>query len=61
LFSTEITITSDGRFLIVDYVNDPIDLRLQSKTFDGVPDDIVKDITERLVELILIHQTPSQG
>ena len=61
LFSTEITITSDSRFVIVDYVNDPIDLRLQSKTFDGVPDDIVKDITERLVELILIHQTPSRG
>jgi hypothetical protein len=61
LFSTEITITSDGRFVIVDYVNDPIDLRLQSKTFDGVPDDIVEDITERLVELILIHHTPSRG
>jgi hypothetical protein len=61
LFSTEITITSDGRFVIVDYVNDPIDLRLQSKTFDGVPDDIVKDITERLVELILIHHTSSRG
>jgi hypothetical protein len=61
LFSTEITITSDGRFVIVDYVNDPIDLRLQSKTFDGVPEDILKDITERLVELILIHHTPSRG
>ena len=61
LFSTEITITSDGRFVIVDYVNDPIDLRLQSKTFDGVPDDIVEDMTERLVELILIPHTPSRG
>jgi hypothetical protein len=61
LFSTEITITSDSRFVIVDYVNDPIDLRPQSKTFDGVPDDIVEDITERLAELILIHHTPSRG
>ena len=61
LFSTEITITSDGRFVIVDYVNDPIDLRLQSKTFDGVPDDIVKDITERLVQLLLSHRIPSRG
>jgi hypothetical protein len=60
LFSTEIAITSDGRFVIVDYVNDPIDLRLQSKALDGVPDEIVKDITERLVELILPHHTPSQ-
>ena len=58
LFSTEIAITSDGRFVIIDYVNDPIDLRLQSKAFDGVPDEIVKDITEGLVELILLRHTP---
>jgi hypothetical protein len=49
------TLTPDGRFVIVDYVNDPIDLRLQSKTFDGVPDDIVRDITETLAEFVLIH------
>jgi len=61
LFSTEIAVTSDGRFVIVDYVNDPIDLRLQSKAFDGVPDDIVKDIAERLVELVLPRHTPNQG
>jgi hypothetical protein len=60
LFSTEIAITSDGRFVIVDYVNDPIDLRLQSKAFDGVPDNIVKDVTEHLVELALPRYTPSQ-
>jgi hypothetical protein len=59
LFSTEITLTRDGRFVIVDYVNDPIDLRLQSKTFDGVPDDIVQDITKRLAELALIRPPSS--
>jgi len=61
LFSTEITLTPDGRFVIVDYVNDPIDLRLQSKTFDGVPDDIVKDITERLAEFVSIRHPSPQG
>lgn len=61
LFSSEIAIASDGRFVIVDYVNDPIDLRLQSKTPDGVPDNIVEDIVERLVELVLTHQTTSRG
>jgi len=55
LFSTEISLTPDGRFVTIDYVNDPIDLRLQSKAFDGVPDDIVRDITERLAELVLTH------
>jgi hypothetical protein len=60
LFSTEIAIASDGGFLIVNYVNDPIDLRLQSKTFDGVPDDIAEDITERLVEVILTNRAPSR-
>jgi hypothetical protein len=59
LFSTEIAITPDGRYVIVDYVNDPIDLRLQSKALDGVPDNIVKDITERLVQLLLSYRTPS--
>ncbi len=61
LFSTEIAMTPDDRFVVVDYVNDPIDLRLQSVTPDGVPDDIVKDITERLVELILKHHPSSRA
>jgi hypothetical protein len=61
LFSTEITLTPDGRFVIVDYVNDPIDLRLQSKAFDGVPNDIVRDITERLAEFVLTHCPPLVG
>ena len=61
LFSTEIAVTPDGGFVIVDYVNDPIDLRLQSASSDGVPDDIVKDIAERLAEFILAHPPSSRG
>jgi hypothetical protein len=52
LFSTEITMAEDGRFLVVDYVNDPVDLRLQSKAMDGVPDIFVERIARRLVRLI---------
>jgi len=52
LFSTELAFTNDGLFVVVDYVNDPIDLRLQSKAVDGVPDKIVHDIAERLVDLV---------
>ena len=55
LFSTEISLTPDSLFVIVDYVNDQIDLRLQSKAFDGVTDDIVQDIVEGLVGLVEAH------
>lgn len=56
LFSTEIALTGDGQFLVVDYVNDPIDLRLQSQARDGVPDETVKDIARRIVAAIPIWQ-----
>lgn len=50
LFSTEIAYTPDDLFIVVDYVNDPVDLRLSSKAFDGVPDSIVESIAKNLVE-----------
>jgi hypothetical protein len=56
LFSTEIALTEDGRFLVVDYVNDPVDLRLQSKAVDGVPDVFVESIAARLVRLVEAHR-----
>jgi hypothetical protein len=52
LFSSEIAFTYCGQFLVVDYVNDPIDLRLQSSAFDGVPDSIVDNITSELVTIV---------
>jgi hypothetical protein len=52
LFSTEIALTEAGAFLVVDYVNDPVDLRLQSKAVDGVPDVYVESIAARLVRLV---------
>ncbi len=56
LFSTEIALTEDNRLLVVDYVNDPIDLRLQSKAKDGVPDFIVEDIAARLADEVTKNQ-----
>jgi hypothetical protein len=53
-FSTEIALDWDGNFLIVDYVNDPIDLRLQSRAADGVPDEIVRGIAGHLAEIVSI-------
>lgn len=43
-FSTEIALERDGRYVVVDYVNDPCDMRAQSKIFDGVPDTIIRMI-----------------
>jgi hypothetical protein len=55
LFSTEVALTQDDRFMVVDYVNDQIDLRLQSAAYEGVPDVIVRDIAERLVSQLVNH------
>ena len=59
LFSTEIALGEDGHFLAVDYVNDPVDLRLQSKAADGVPDLYVESIASRLVRLVESRRTRS--
>jgi len=42
----------DGRLLSVDYVNDPIDLRLQSQTAEGVPDEIVAAVADCIAEWV---------
>jgi hypothetical protein len=56
LFSTEIALTEDGHFLVVDYVNDPVDLRMQSKAVDGVPDIFVESVAARLVRLAEVQR-----
>ncbi|MFA4838345.1 MAG: hypothetical protein WC703_02575 [Candidatus Neomarinimicrobiota bacterium] len=49
LFSTEVALTAGEKFVVVDYINDPIDLRLKSKSPDGVPDDVVQKIVGELI------------
>ncbi len=56
LFSTEIALSAEDRFLVVDYVNDPVDLRLQSRAMDGVPDTFVASIAGRLARLVAAHR-----
>jgi hypothetical protein len=56
LFSTEIAFTSDRKFVVVDYVNDQIDLRLQSRSVEGVPDAIVVKVAEQLVDHVIHHR-----
>jgi hypothetical protein len=56
LFSTEIAFSHEEQFKVVDYVNDQIDLRLQSKFDNGVPDAIVHEVADRLVHQLLNHR-----
>lgn len=51
-FSAEIALKADNRFVVVDYVNDIVDMRLQSVHPDGVPDRLVGDITNTIVDFV---------
>jgi hypothetical protein len=51
-FSTEIAMTSEKQFVVVDYVNDICDMRLQSKHGDGVPDIVVGEVCNRIARHI---------
>lgn len=52
-FSTEIVLTEEGKFVVIDYVNDQCDMRLSSKHKDGVPDAIVKLIVRKMLKKII--------
>ncbi len=52
-FSTEIVLTQNDKYVVIDYVNDQCDMRFKSKHFDGVPDEIVTAIIESLRDTIL--------
>jgi len=52
IFSTEIALTPEGDFVAVDYINDSIDLRAQSKAMDGVPDIVLWYIAYALTGFI---------
>lgn len=52
-FSTEIVLTEDENFLVIDYVNDQCDMRLKSLHYDGIPDTIVDEIIKSMLRFIL--------
>jgi hypothetical protein len=54
-FTTEIALTLET-FVVVDYVNDQIDTRVQSKAVDGAPDEIIQNIATQLVTLAKDHR-----
>jgi len=48
-FSTEIALADE--FIVVDYVNDEIDTRVQSQAMDGAPDEVMEGIARQLVRI----------
>jgi len=51
LFSYEVMITEKGKYLIVDYANQPIDLNTQDSVPDGLPPEALNRIVHSLTTL----------
>lgn len=51
-FSSEIALTADNKFIVIDYVNDQCDMRFKSKHANGVPDEIINEIINALGDFI---------
>jgi hypothetical protein len=52
-FSTEIALTNDYKFYVIDYINDQCDMRLKSNHPDGVPDEVVEEFIENMKKKVL--------
>jgi hypothetical protein len=52
-FSTEVVLTSENKFVVIDYVNDQCDMRLKSKHVDGVPNEIVELLITYFIKAVL--------
>lgn len=51
-FSTEIALSRQGKLVVVDYVNEVCDMRLQSIHPDGVPPALVRGISRRIAWMV---------
>jgi hypothetical protein len=49
-FSSEIAVTKERHFIVVDYVNEVCDMRYQSRHVNGAPDTVVHTIERLIVE-----------
>jgi hypothetical protein len=58
-FSTEVAFTAPKNFVVVDYVNEMCDMRLQSVHPDGVPDKVVQSIVTAMAEFIADFHFPT--
>ncbi len=56
-FSTEIVLTENDNFLVIDYVNDQCDMRIKSKHYDGIPDNIVDEIIKNMLRYVINYKS----
>lgn len=59
LFSTEIARVADGRFIVVDYVNDPVDLRFLPYAREGMPAEVAVATAEAIAAWVAGRAGPS--
>ncbi len=59
-FSTEIVLTDDDKFLVIDYVNDQCDMRIKSKHYDGIPDIIVDEIIKSMLRFAVRYKLSNE-
>jgi len=52
LFSTEIARRADGRWVAVDYANDPVDLRILGNAREGMPADAAERVAGALAAFV---------
>jgi hypothetical protein len=52
LFSTEIARRADGRWVVVDYVNDPVDLRILGHAREGMPREAAEKIAAAIASFV---------
>ncbi len=60
-FSSEIALTDTRKFIIVDYVNEVCDMRLQSKYYNCAPDAIVHRIEQLIAQHVKAHLIQKNG
>lgn len=51
LFSTEIILSQEGKYVIIDYANNPIDLSSQEYERDGIPKETLNQVAEAISKL----------
>jgi hypothetical protein len=52
LFSTELALADNNIWHVCDYVNEPCDYRLKSSVVNGVPDEVVAGVADRIASWV---------